>query len=108
MALTRELNGLDGGQVDELELFSFGETEGGKVACGPLDSLGCLQAHGRIVDREIMAVISRSTIQGSVGTWRRIVTVVAVASDSDPSSFLKQLSDTRASDVINLEALEKL
>ena len=53
MALTRELNRLDGSQVDELELFSFGEIEEGKVACGPLDSLGCLQAHGRIVDREI-------------------------------------------------------
>ena len=53
MARTRELNRLDGSQVDELELFSFGETEGGKVACGSLDSLGCLQTHGWIVDREI-------------------------------------------------------
>lgn len=49
VALTTELNGLDGGQADDLELFGIGETERVKVVGEPLDSLGCLQARGLIV-----------------------------------------------------------
>jgi hypothetical protein len=63
VALTRELNRLDGGQVDELEFFSFGETEGGKVACGPLDSLGCLQVRGRTVGREVLYGLVCNTLE---------------------------------------------
>ena len=47
MALTTELNELDGDQVDDLELFCLGEAKGGKVFREPLDSLSCLQARGR-------------------------------------------------------------
>ena len=38
MALTTELNELDGDYVDDLELFGLGEAKGGKVFREPLDS----------------------------------------------------------------------
>jgi len=46
------LNELDGGQVDDSDLFGLGETEVGKVFREPLDSLGCLQVRGLKVGRE--------------------------------------------------------
>jgi len=52
VALTTGVNELDGGQVDDLELFGLGETERGKGFREPLDSLGCLQVRGLKVGRE--------------------------------------------------------
>jgi hypothetical protein len=49
-----ELDGLDGGKVDDLEFFGFGETEGGEVFREALDTLGCLHACGLIVSGEVL------------------------------------------------------
>jgi len=63
VALTTGLNGLDRGQVDDLELFGLGETEGGKVFREPLDSMGCLQARGLIVGREVLYDLICNTLE---------------------------------------------
>lgn len=49
-----ELDRLDGSQVDDLEFFDFGETEGSEVFGQTLDALSCLQAGGLIVGCEVL------------------------------------------------------
>jgi len=49
-----ELHGLDGGQVDDLEFFSFGKTEGAEVLRETLDALGGLQSRGLVVGCEVL------------------------------------------------------
>ena len=49
-----ELDGLDRGEVDDLEFFGFGEAERGEVLRETLDALGGLHAGGLIVCGEVL------------------------------------------------------
>ena len=58
-----ELDRLDGSQVDDLEFFDFGETEGGEVFGQALDALGCLQPRGLIVGCEVLDSLVGGTLE---------------------------------------------
>lgn len=53
-----EFDGLDGGEVNDLELFGFGETERGEVLREALDALCGLHTGGLIVCGEVLDGLS--------------------------------------------------
>jgi hypothetical protein len=49
-----KLDGLDRGQVNDLEFLGFGEAVGGEAFREALDTLGCLNASGLVVGCQVL------------------------------------------------------
>jgi hypothetical protein len=63
-----EFDGLDGGQVDDLEFLALGEAVGSEVFREALDARGGLHASGLIVGREVLDGLYVGYIIKGLGT----------------------------------------
>lgn len=63
---------LDRGQVNDLELLSFGKVERGKAFCEVLDTLGGLHASGLIVGGQVLNSLYAGQVRKSAALILRV------------------------------------